>query len=131
MSYTSFKFSPKVTVSPEIFKRGHPTIATVQIKNVGKLAGAQVLQLYVSAPESSTPRPNKELHGFKKVFLQPGEETSVDIPLDPYATSFWDEIEDKWKSEQGAYQVLIGTSSQEVVAMGKFKVDQTTYWRGL
>lgn len=108
-----------------------PAVATVQIKNTGNLAGAQILQLYISAPESPTPRPNKELHGFKKVFLQPGEEKSVDIQVDRYATSFWDEIEDMWKSEQGTYEVLIGTSSQELVARGKFQVDRTTYWLGL
>lgn len=108
-----------------------PPVVTVQIKNTGKVAGAQILQLYISAPESETPRPNKELHGFKKVFLQPGEEKSVEIPLDRYATSFWDEIEEMWKSEKGTYEVLIGISSLEVVAWGKFQVDRTTYWRGL
>lgn len=108
-----------------------PPVATVQIKNTGKMAGAQILQLYISAPESPTPRPTKELHGFEKVFLRPGEEKTVDIQLDRYATSFWDEIEDMWKSEQGTYEVLIGTSSQEVVARGTFQVDRTTYWRGL
>lgn len=104
----------------------------MQIKNTGNVAGAQVLQLYVSAPESATPRPTKELHGFEKVFLQPGEEQTVSITLDPYATSFWCEIEDQWKSESGVYEVLVGTSSQEaMMARGKFTVDRTTYWRGL
>ncbi|KAJ5859732.1 hypothetical protein N7534_005009 [Penicillium rubens] len=114
LSYTTFNVSPNVTVAPEIFNMDVPTVATVQIKNTGKLAGAQILQLYISAPESSTPRPSKELHGFEKVFVQPGEEKTVNIQLDRYATSFWDEIEDMWKSEQGTYEVLIGTSSQEV-----------------
>lgn len=95
------------------------------------MAGAEVLQLYVSATNSTTPRPEKELHGFEKVFLQPGEEKIVDIALDKYATSFWDEIEAMWQSEAGFYDVLIGTSSQQIVARGKFKVDQTTYWWGL
>ncbi|OQD66026.1 hypothetical protein PENPOL_c005G05507 [Penicillium polonicum] len=131
LSYTTFNVSPNVTVAPEIFNMDVPTVATIQIKNTGKLAGAQILQLYISALESSTPRPSKELHGFEKVFLQPGEEKTVNIQLDRYATSFWDEIEDMWKSEQGTYEVLIGTSSQEVVARGKFQVDRTSYWRGL
>lgn len=108
-----------------------PPVTTVQIKNTGKVAGAQILQLYISAPESQTPRPSKELHGFEKVFLQPGEEKAVDIQVDRYATSFWDEIEEMWKSEKGTYEVLIGTSSLEVVAWGKFQVNRTTYWRGL
>jgi len=110
---------------------GCPSVATVQIKNNGNLAGAQILQLYISAPDSPTPRPSKELHGFEKVFLQPGEERAVDIHLDRYATSFWDEIEEMWKIEQGTYEVLIGTSSKAVVARGTFQVDRTTYWRGL
>lgn len=108
-----------------------PPVATVQIKNTGKVAGAQILQLYISVPESPTPRPSKELHGFKKVFLQPGEQNTVGIQIDRYATSFWDEIEEMWRSEKGTYEVLIGTSSQEVVSRGKFQVDRTTYWRGL
>lgn len=95
------------------------------------MAGAQVLQLYVSAADSTTSRPEKELQGFEKVFLQPGEEKMVDIALDKYATSFWDEIEAMWQSEAGVYDVLVGTSSQQIVARGKFQVDQTTYWRGL
>ncbi|KAJ5174040.1 Glycoside hydrolase superfamily [Penicillium coprophilum] len=101
LSYTTFTVSPSVTVTPEVFNMDHPAVATVKIKNTGKLAGAQILQLYISAPESPTPRPNKELQGFEKIFLQAGEEKTVDIQLDRYATSFWDEIEDMWKSEQG------------------------------
>lgn len=95
------------------------------------MAGAQTLQLYIAAPNSATPRPVKELHGFTKVFLQSGEERSVSIHIDRYATSFWDEIEDMWKSEEGVYQVLIGTSSQEIVSRGEFRVEQTRYWRGV
>jgi beta-glucosidase len=55
----------------------------------------------------------------------------VDIKLDKYATSFWDEIEEMWKSEAGVYEVLVGTSSEDIVARGQFRVDQTRYWRGL
>jgi beta-glucosidase len=85
----------------------------------------------VGAPNSPTPRPRKELQGFEKVFLQPGEEQAVVIKLDKYATSFWDEIEDMWKSEAGVYEVLIGTSSEDIVARGQFEVGQTRYWRGV
>lgn len=53
------------------------------------------------------------------------------IKLDKYATSFWDEIEDMWKSEAGVYEVLIGTSSEDIVARGQFEVGQTRYWRGV
>ncbi|RHZ62540.1 beta-glucosidase H [Aspergillus thermomutatus] len=131
LSYTTFSVSPTVSVSPAIFSSDSPPTARVLVKNTGPVAGAQILQLYIAAPHSATLRPVKELHGFSKVFLQPGEEKTVEIHIDKYATSFWDEIEDMWKSEEGVYQVLIGTSSQEIVAQGKFMVKQTRYWTGV
>jgi beta-glucosidase len=118
-------------VSPGTFTPESPSNVTVKIKNIGGSAGAQVLQLYVAAPNSPTPRPQKELQGFEKVFLQPGEEKIVAIRLDKYATSFWDEIEGMWKSEAGVYEVLIGTSSEDIVARGQFEVNKTRYWSGL
>ena len=106
-------------------------MATIKVKNTGSVAGAQVLQLYISAPLSPTPRPLKELHGFEKVFLQPGEEKEVQISVDKYATSFWDEIDSMWKSEQGSYEVLVGTSSQQILGKGELVVAETRYWLGL
>lgn len=120
-----------MTITPNIFELDHPSIAVVKVKNTGSVAGAQILQLYISAPNSPTARPTKELHGFEKVFLQPGEEKEVNIPVDRYATSFWDEIESMWKSEEGVYDVLIGTSSQEILGKGELIVNQTRYWLGL
>ncbi|GFF61199.1 probable beta-glucosidase H [Aspergillus udagawae] len=131
LSYTTFSVSPEATVSPSVFSSDSPPTARVLVKNTGPVAGAQILQLYIAAPYSITPRPVKELHGFTKVFLQPGEEKTVDIHIDKYATSFWDEIEDMWKSEDGVYEVLIGTSSQEIVSRGEFRVEQTRYWSGV
>lgn len=103
----------------------------VKLKNTGRVAGSQVLQLYISAPHSSTARPLKELHGFEKVFLQAGEESEVHITIDKYATSFWDEIEAMWKSEEGTYDVLVGFSSREIVGKGELMVPETRYWLGL
>lgn len=80
-----------------------------------------------------TQRPVKELHGFEKVFLQPGEEKAVAIAIDTYATSFWAESEEKWCSEKGIYEITVATSSapdaQNVKA--RFEVESTTYWLGL
>ena len=103
----------------------------MKIENTGSVAGAQVLQLYISAPCSPTPRPIKELHGFEKVFLHPGEEAEVHITVDKYATSFWDEIESMWKSEPGTYEVLVGTSSQQILGKGELIVPEMRYWLGL
>ncbi|KAI9376197.1 hypothetical protein BJX61DRAFT_531032 [Aspergillus egyptiacus] len=104
LSYTTFTVSSEASISPDTFTPGNSLTATVRIKNTGKVAGAQVLQLYVAAPSSPTPRPQKELHGFEKAFLQPGEEKEVCIKMDQYATSFWDEIEEMWKSDAGVYE---------------------------
>ncbi|KAF7715299.1 Beta-glucosidase [Penicillium ucsense] len=131
LSYTTFQVSADVSVSPQTFEMDHPSVASVRIENIGLSAGAQILQLYVAAPDSPTPRPSKELHGFEKVFLEPGEVQTVNLQLDRYATSLWDEIEEMWKIEQGRYEVMVGFSSREIVARGEFRVERTTYWRGL
>ncbi|KAF5863548.1 hypothetical protein ETB97_009792 [Aspergillus alliaceus] len=131
LSYATFTVSPDIVFSDKVFNPEKPPTVAVQIKNTGKVAGAQVLQLYISAPHSPTPRPIKELHGFAKVMLRPGEERTVRISLDKYATSFWDEIEGMWTSEEGVYEALIGISSQEILARGTFRVDKTRYWLGL
>jgi beta-glucosidase len=87
----------------------------------------------VSAPSSRTQRPIKELHGFNKIFLQPGQEEIIEISIDDYATSFWDESEEKWCSEKGVYVVMVADSSapnaQRVTA--EFEVEKTRYWSGL
>lgn len=106
--------------------------ATLKVKNTGSSAGAEILQLYVSAPKSPTQRPVKELHGFEKVYLQPGEEKEVQIKIDEYATSFWDESEGKWCSEKGEYKVIVGRSSSDAIGMeATFIVAETRYWLGL
>ncbi|KAF7589043.1 hypothetical protein BBP40_004831 [Aspergillus hancockii] len=131
LSYTTFEVSPDLVLSHGVLTRENPPSVAVKVKNTGRVAGAEVVQLYISAPHSPTPRPIKELHGFSKVFLEPGEEQTVKISIDKYATSFWDEIEDMWKSEEGLYEVLIGTSSQNILARTEFRVEKTTYWIGL
>ncbi|KAL4869506.1 hypothetical protein BDV12DRAFT_185192 [Aspergillus spectabilis] len=129
LSYTSFETSPEASVSPDTFIPESPPAATVRVKNTGRVAGAQVLQLYVAAPNSPTPRPQKELQGFEKVFLQPGEEKVVNIKLDKYATSFWDEIEEMWKSEAGVYEVLVGTSSDNSLdSLRCLSIEQNAAW---
>jgi beta-glucosidase len=65
------------------------------------------------------------------VFLEPGEEKTVSIAVDKYATSFWDEIESMWKSEKGDYEVLVGISSVDILGKAVLKVPETRYWLGL
>ncbi|KAL2208837.1 glycoside hydrolase family 3 protein [Sarocladium strictum] len=133
LSYTTFELSndAQVEVQPKIFTPESPSVAIVKVKNTGKVAGAQVLQAYIAAPNSPTGRPLKELFGFEKAFLQPGEEQEVRIPIDQYATSFWCEIESMWKSEAGSYDILIASSSKEILGKGEMVVPKTRHWIGL
>ena len=123
MSYTTFALS-NLSITDRT--------ATLKVKNTGSHPGAETLQLYVSAPNSPTQRPVKELHGFEKVFLRPGEEREVQIKIDKYATSFWDESEEKWCSEKGEYKVVIGTGSMDPDSLETtLVVDETKWWLGL
>lgn len=80
---------------------------------------------------SSISRPKKELKGFAKVFLEPGESEEVTIALDRFATAFWDEILNKWVNEKGTYRILIGKSSANIVLEGELVKTETVTWKGL
>jgi beta-glucosidase len=126
LSYTTFETS-NLKIDPISRK------ATLALTNTGPLPGAEVLQLYISAPNSPTERPLKELHGFSKVLLQPGEKKTVEIVIDPYAGSFWDEIEDCWRLEKGIYRIWVASSSQEGArGLGAdWIVEKERLWKGL
>ena len=110
----------------------HAVKVTVKVTNSGAIAGSEVVQLYVAQQKPSIRRPRKELKGFLKVHLQPGESAHVDISIDvKYATSFWDESKDSWKSEGGDYNVLVGNSSQGQLLESCFNTSSTVYWKGL
>ncbi|KAH8819162.1 putative beta-glucosidase [Xylogone sp. PMI_703] len=130
LSYTTFSLSSLiVTTDPKT----NTYTARLKVKNTGSHAGSEVLQLYISAPNSPTQRPKKELHGFEKVFLKPAEEKWVDVAIDKYAMSFWDEIENKWCREEGVYNVIVATSSaaDAVKVEAELAVPKTTWWLGL
>ena len=104
----------------------------LQVTNTGSRAGAEVVQVYVSAKNPSINRPVKELKGFKKVFLEAGKHAEVQIDMDKkYATSFWDEGRDAWIMEKGWYSVLVGNSSEVIGQEGSFEVEETSWWNGL
>ncbi|KAM0323484.1 hypothetical protein ACHAQA_008764 [Verticillium albo-atrum] len=124
LSYTEFEFSNLQVSQAEV---------TLQIRNTGCLPGAEVVQVYVAADPkvSSIGRPKKELKGFKKVFLGVGESRVVQVSLDRFATTFWDEVLNEWVVEKGVYSVQVGKSSADIVLEGSFEVEETSTWRGL
>jgi beta-glucosidase len=113
LSYTSFDVSDIQLSSSSITSKEKITI-TAQVKNVGDVAGAEVVQLYLHDKESSVDRPAKELKGFDKVFLQPGETKEVSIELTQRDLSFWDINTNDWLAESGEFEVLLGTSLDNI-----------------
>ena len=110
LSYTTFKVSNLRADKKEMAADDQLTISA-DVKNVGSVAGAEVLQLYISDTKSSQPRPVKELKGFKKVYLEPGETQQVSFIIDRSALSFYDEKTGAWTAEPGEFVAMVNNSS--------------------
>jgi beta-glucosidase len=111
LSYTTFKLSG-LTFSAQ-HEDGSVDV-TCQLANTGKRAGAQVVQAYVGATESSVERPDKELKCFKKVFLKAGETTTVKMTLPKEAFSYYNVNEKQFVTESGGYRIMLGFSSRDI-----------------
>ena len=122
LSYTTFKLSDLRASAKSMTREGKLTF-TVTVTNTGKVAGAEVVQLYIHDDAASIDRPYKELKGFAKVMLQPGERRDVSITIDNAALSFWDEISDGWKSESGTFTALVGTGSDKLQLKLSFQLN--------
>ena len=109
LSYTTFELS-----GIQVKEVAGAYQVSCTVKNTGNRAGAEVVQIYVAPPKSSVPRPPKELKGFAKVSLQPGERRKVDIRLRPSALAFYDVTAKKWKAEPGDYEIQVGVSSRDI-----------------
>jgi beta-glucosidase len=128
LSYTKFEFSNlKVEQGEKMLN------VSVQVKNTGNRDGAEVVQVYVAQKKPSIRRPKKELKGFKKVWLEKGEEKVVHVSIEvKYAASFWDEVREAWIMERDGYEVLVSNSSNAESALkGSFEVQKTSWWNGL
>jgi beta-glucosidase len=123
LSYTSFEYRDlqmrKASTSNTMYE------AEFSVKNIGSRAGAVVPQLYVSAPKSSVPRPNKELKGFTKLMLQPGESREVVLPLDARSFSYFDAAGKRWRADRGKYRILIGDSTEQIALSGVVELEKS------
>jgi beta-glucosidase len=117
LSYTTFKFS-NLSVKPDAT---HATV-TFDITNTGDRAGADVAQVYVSDDHSKTPRPAKELKGFEKVALQPGETKHVSVDLDSRSFAYYDPEAKKWNIAPGKFGILVGDSSASLDLKGSVEI---------
>lgn len=114
LSYTKFSMD-----SLKIFPLTYTATVTVTVTNTGKTAGAEVVQVYVNDENSSVERPEKELKGFKKVFLEPGESEQVQILLDQDSFKYYDEGLQKWVLEPGKFNIWVGNSSRNILQRGE------------
>ncbi|MTB51289.1 glycoside hydrolase family 3 N-terminal domain-containing protein [Lewinella sp. W8] len=110
MSYSPFEVSPP-TLSAASIRVGETGEVSVQVTNLGQMRASEVIQLYIRDKFSSVTRPVKELKGFEKVFLDPGESTTVTFPLGREQLEFLD-LNMKWNVEPGEFDVMVGTSSR-------------------
>ncbi|NCC07352.1 MAG: glycosyl hydrolase [Clostridia bacterium] len=114
LSYTSFEYS-KLELSADAFSQNDSMTARVTVKNTGDCAGAEVVQLYVEAPQNSAIyRAPQELKGFAKVFLQPQESKTVEISLDTRSFAYYNEAVHAWAVEGGVFTVAVGASSRDI-----------------
>lgn len=110
LSYTTFKMAN--LKAPATAKQGSTVEVSFDVTNSGAVKGAEVAQLYVSDPSATVSRPERELKGFEKVWLAPGETKHVTLALDARAFSYWDEASHGWKIDPGKFVVRVGDSSE-------------------
>lgn len=121
LSYTTFEYG-KVTADKKELTADDKITFTVNVKNTGSREGSEVVQLYISDLKSSLPRPVKELKGFEKISLKPGETKTVSITVDKAALSFFDDKKHEWIAEPGDFEALIGASSANIKTKTAFKL---------
>jgi beta-glucosidase len=123
LSYTTFGYS-KLSVTPRNGNLNEPVTVSFDVKNIGRLPGAEIAQLYVGDTHSSIPRPVKELKGFAKVRLKSGETKRVSLTLDRRAFSYYDVNKRDWNAEAGDFAILVGSSSDKIELKGLFTLSR-------
>lgn len=119
LSYTTFEYSD-LKIVPSSDDGAVPVSVSFNLRNTGNREGAEVAQLYVGDSHASVPRPVKELKGFTRVELKPGETRRVTLRLDRRAFSFYDVRKHEWTAERGNFSIFVGGSSSQIVLTGKF-----------
>lgn len=133
LSYTTFGYSNLVVSKPVVSDGDVSLIASVTITNSGSLAGSEVVQLYIAMPTTSElSHPPLMLKAFAKVYdLEPGKSENVELRLDKYAVSYWEERISKWVVEKGLYGVKVGPSSDQLLLANTFQIIEGFEWNGV
>jgi len=128
LSFTNFEYTD-ISVDKNEVKDTDIVTVKVKVKNAGSIAGKEIIQLYIRDVESSVIRPLKELKGFEKVELQPGEEKKVTFILDKRSFAYYNVDIKDWHVESGDFEILIGKSSKKILLKETIKVQSTVNLR--
>ncbi|MFU8853670.1 glycoside hydrolase family 3 C-terminal domain-containing protein [Micromonospora sp. SL1-18] len=120
LAYTTFALSHLVAAPKQLSAGDHETVS-IDVTNTGHRAGAEVVQLYVEMP-SGVGEPPKQLKGFQKVSLGPGQKKRVTFRLTPRDLSYWDTRAKGWVMAAGDYKIMVGTSSRDIAASDTIRV---------
>lgn len=121
LSYTTFAYGKPTADSKSLSADGTLTVR-VTVKNTGAREGQEVVQLYISDKKSSLPRPVKELKGFKKIKLAPGEEKEVTFTIGQEALSYFDDAQHAWVAEPGKFEAIIAASAADIKGAVPFEL---------
>ncbi len=121
LSYTTFEYG-KPVADKKAMTADDTITFTVTVKNTGNREGQEVVQLYISDKKSSLPRPVKELKGFRKVKLAPGEEREVSFTVDKEDLSFFDDAKHAWVAEPGKFEAVIAASAADIRGVVPFEL---------
>jgi beta-glucosidase len=122
LSYSKFEYS-ELKISPAIVRPEGRVTVEFKVTNSSAVEGAEITQLYVCDTQASVPRPEKELKGFSKITLKPGESRVVRIRVTGRDLGFWDSANHDWKTEPGEFQIMVGGGSDQIALKGSFSVE--------
>jgi beta-glucosidase len=122
LSYTAFRLD-NLRLSSDVLdvESGEPIVAAVDVTNTGDCPGKEVVQLYIADPRSTVQKPPKELKGFAKVAVAPGQTVTVEMAIDARSLQHYDSQLERWCVEPGAFEVLVGASSADVPLRASFE----------
>ncbi len=120
LSYTTFSYSHlRISRSASLYA------VDLDVTNSGTRAGGEVVQLYLGLPSTSVPEPPRQLKGFQKLFLQPGQSQHVRFLLQSGDLAYWNVQRHTWTVQPGSYQVMVGSSSRDIRLQGSLMIAHT------
>ena len=119
LSYTTFEFND-LKLSNDSMTKDDSLSVSITVKNTGKIAGDEIIQLYISDKEASLDREVKSLKGFRRVSLNPGESKTISIQINKSALAFYNADSNSWVVEPGEFEVLVGNSSRNILLKKSF-----------